>query len=195
MKDQVCEPHPQTFPRSSAIQLSVSLSEGAPGSSPSGSPAPLHRDFSHQALLQHIDTDKQNRLDCQDSAWAQKTFRTLQVLLWGQPASSMYLCSLPSSYYRKASNFLHQLPLVAKDNDLILPQVPSLSPYTMDEKPNLELQSIEHGTMGQCSAYTLGTESHDKVCVHGDCLCHSVVHLCDIYVISHTSARGFRSSR
>lgn len=41
-------------------------------------------------------TDKQNRLDCQDSAWARKTFRTLQVLRWGSlPLQGTYVPSLP----------------------------------------------------------------------------------------------------
>lgn len=41
-------------------------------------------------------TDKQNRLDCQDSAWARKTFRTLQVLLWGSlPLQGTCVPSLP----------------------------------------------------------------------------------------------------
>lgn len=74
----------------------ASLSEGVPGSSPSGFPAPFHRVCSHQPLLRHMATDKQNRPDCQDSAWAGKTFRTLQVLLWSSlPLQGSCVSSLP----------------------------------------------------------------------------------------------------
>lgn len=172
----------------------ASLSEGVPGSSPSRSPAPFHRGFSHQPLPQHIDTDKQNRLECQDSAWARKTFGTLQVLLWGSlPLQGTCVPSLPHTPEKQQlSTSTASRCFQSQWSDSATTSL--LSSYTTDESPNIDLQSTEQ-VLGPCSAYTLDAESHYKVCDNSDSLCHSVCpSLWHRPVRNHFKGSGFQSS-
>jgi hypothetical protein len=122
-------------------------------------------------------TDKQNRLNCQDSACAQKTFRTAQVLLWGSlPLQCAFVPHLPHTTGKQvrpfqstvASCFQRHCPDSGTRSLFCLPT------HAIDGRRDLEVQSIEG------IAYNLSAESQDKACDDGDYLCRLVVHLCDM---------------